>query len=700
MTTIFRIHPAIGIARVGNSNDYYFGPETRAGVVDEKNGLVGGLPISKDTGKPIMSTELRDKDQKLKGQAARFRIFMYDPKKAESYPRGDGKEIHIGYEFNSVEYVADIIWVVHLANKKANAYVLDENKGLHAYDNEATPNLRNFSEEQPPPPDTPNQKKRIQDLVIDPGPRVIHGREAKPVAFNQTTGAKYVKPLNDIFKVTDLPGYPKNFPDHSASGGKPSDDPTKGPITSLGELHTDKDGRLIVVAASGRATGWKDLKDDVNNDGWFDDVADGPVTAYLVIKNNVTFTTTQIIKVDGSAWVITSDPAFAPQIPNPVTLWDDVYDTWVRRLGLCEGLYKAGDTEAPEAFNSTYRPSFDDDVRPILHGVGYLRWVANLSDRGATVHADLASTTFDTRPANTFLRSLGFIRPPVPDGPPTLSPNEPDKVTQRIQMPMSLGDAGHAMLSLTPTQYFFLQQWIAGTIQKGSPKLGPGEELDRAALTNCLGGRFNPGIEMTFICRDTFMWAPRGSNGPFRVNAKSLDAGYERTEKGDPKTQDPVLTGGYVPQRAGGLEPGDISKFMAIPWHTDYNSCAMHSTTPSIYQDNRVYWSWPAQRPVAVYPASKVSQDGQLPAKPWYSVRDPNNQDTDPRNSGRFKDRAEFLQNWSDIGTVIQGLAIDKPKGLPANYFLEVESQMPVTDADQASLWPNEFKPSAADAKK
>ena len=79
------IHPAIGIARVGNSPDeFYFGPE-----VPEQP--------------PIES--LRDSKGRLKRQAARFRVFAYDENR---YVMG---------ELTSPE--ADIIWTVHIANKKA-----------------------------------------------------------------------------------------------------------------------------------------------------------------------------------------------------------------------------------------------------------------------------------------------------------------------------------------------------------------------------------------------------------------------------------------------------------------------------------------------------------------------------------------------------------------------------------------------------
>jgi hypothetical protein len=47
---IFRIHPAIGIARVGNSDEYVVAPETMAGSPDSGNpNLTGGLPIRAGT---------------------------------------------------------------------------------------------------------------------------------------------------------------------------------------------------------------------------------------------------------------------------------------------------------------------------------------------------------------------------------------------------------------------------------------------------------------------------------------------------------------------------------------------------------------------------------------------------------------------------------------------------------------------------
>ena len=45
----FRVHPAIGFARVGNSDDYYLAPDTAAGMPIEGEEYTGGIPINAKT---------------------------------------------------------------------------------------------------------------------------------------------------------------------------------------------------------------------------------------------------------------------------------------------------------------------------------------------------------------------------------------------------------------------------------------------------------------------------------------------------------------------------------------------------------------------------------------------------------------------------------------------------------------------------
>ena len=148
----FRVHPAVGVARVGNSEDYVIAPQTMAGG-PPSNGqkLTGGLPIRAGTpSDPVSSGDLRDDSGALKRQAARFRIFAYPGGGAETWPRGDAEnvvEVTIGSTVGG-RTVRDIIWTVHLANKKANTFVLMEDgpyQGILGYEDGRLPLIRNTS---------------------------------------------------------------------------------------------------------------------------------------------------------------------------------------------------------------------------------------------------------------------------------------------------------------------------------------------------------------------------------------------------------------------------------------------------------------------------------------------------------------------------------------------------------------------------
>ena len=85
-----RIHPAIGIARIGNSPDEYFiGPELPYPVAAPPGGY-------------------KDPQGRLKRQAAQFRIYGYD---------ADGNVVA---EITVAD--AEIAWTVHVANTKSAWY--------------------------------------------------------------------------------------------------------------------------------------------------------------------------------------------------------------------------------------------------------------------------------------------------------------------------------------------------------------------------------------------------------------------------------------------------------------------------------------------------------------------------------------------------------------------------------------------------
>ncbi|HWT12637.1 MAG TPA: LodA/GoxA family CTQ-dependent oxidase [Allosphingosinicella sp.] len=711
----FRIHPAVGIARVGNSSEYVIAPETMAGApISPGSTLTGGLPIRAGTeDEPVRSGDVRDSAGALKRHAARFRIFAYPETAEEVWPRGDGVEVNIGSVVGG-RTVADIVWTVHVANKKANAFVLSESglQGISGYTDGNLPPMRNPSIEHPDAPQPPdkirvmNEPGRVFKLTIDPGPRVVAGANAAAVRFDRPTPAQYYDA--EAGNVVTLPKYPKSFP---ADSFKQMDSPS-GPIDTLGELITDAKGRLLVLGGFGKAAGWRikgaspPLDNDVNNNQWFDDSADGPVSAVLVFSDG------SRAEVQG-AWVTATDPSFAPQILNVVSLWDDIYDCWVRDLALSPSLYDP----AKGGYQQSYKPTFDDQLRPIFSSASLQQWVVNLSQRGMAAHTSLASITAADDPATTPLAGIAAI---------FRNPNDPSQQNNTSLMPLHLGDAGDSFLTLRKTQYFFLQRWNKGKanyLAGSGPPLGPGEFLDKATFVNCLGGRFSPGIDLTFVMRERAVyrqpWQAAGV-GPFRVHAKTL---AYATAKSPTK---PLLTAGYVPRHveADGLEPGDLGKFMALPWHTDYNSCATHPPSPNPPGNRTLFWSWPAQRPVAVYTADDVlwgSDDPPDGLPPWnetwqlgkqrWSVRGLGTDSPDAENWGRYQVRRDMLDNWNRIGVVMQATQVEPPAGkrpkaragqpaqpsaadkkpvaLPTAWYLEVQSQLRDTGKSPVVPFPN-----------
>lgn len=734
---VYRIHPSIGIARMGNSEEYYIGPETMAGLPLPKNAqtantdIKGGLPIKPDTDSDtITSSYIRDSSGKFKRQGSRFRIFQYPKEETETYPNGGGSEIQIGSTVNGKK-VTDIIWTVHLANKKANCFIL-ENPNISGYQliidgykNGNLPPLRNQNLQAPLGDLTlqkeidPNNARRLNRdgnnlqrlnlLTIDPGPRAIQGQNQQ-VKFDENTPASFWESGN---KPTPLPNYPKSYPDGNWLGSSDNQKkfsqeiyyPTNSnsdtsenskKIDTLGELRTDDKGRLVVLGGYGLAGAWYDeinaqyypLDQYVDNDGWFDDMSDGPVSAVLVFEDG----TTQ--EVDAGAWVVCTDPSYAPQTLNVVPLWEDMYNSWVREpeLNLCPELFNVTN----QTYNPDYWPSFDQQVSPFFTAAALQVWNTNLPKGAIYAHQAVGKIQGSDDPDKTILAGLAYIR----------NPNHPAQSSVGAPlMPFHLGDNGQAFLSPTFTQYFFLSQWSNksytteevpqlnqdGKKTPAAKPLGPGEYLDKAVLMNCLGGRFSPGIDLTFIVRQPELyiqdWSTSGT-GPFRINAKKLDYTTAQPDR-------IFLSQGYIPARpnSAGIEPGDVSKFMALPWHTDYNSCATHTTVPNPQKSNTLYWSWPGQRPVAVYAAKDVKQkDADQPfpdASQRYSVRGEGTEPRDPAVQGRYQDSTNMVKKWHQIGVVMQGTAIDTEQGpYSANHYLEVESKLGEPDDSVVQPWP------------
>jgi hypothetical protein len=262
-----RIHPGIGVARVGNSPDEYFiGPETPCD--------------SREVAAP--GGAFKDADGRIKRQAARFRIYAYDK---------DGNnlgELPLKGTAASGGQVAHVEWKVHLKNKKGGWF------DFHSpFDKPTTYRNPDIRVEDGQEPDS-----RLE-LVIDPGARAIDG-EGNPV--QQRGGAKGISFDTGQFRETTVP---------------------------LGDLKVDEHGRLLVLGGfgnsgstkSGNPIGADSGRDDywVNNDFWYDDISDGPIAAKVTLPNGGSIV---IDQPQDTAWVIVCPPKYAPGIYSVVTLYD------------------------------------------------------------------------------------------------------------------------------------------------------------------------------------------------------------------------------------------------------------------------------------------------------------------------------------------------------------------------------------------
>ncbi len=518
MTRRYKIHPSIGIARVGTSNEFFLAPEIPGTFARPADG------------------RYRDGAKRLKRQAARFWVFEYDDERPDAPPRpvfaGEGG-------------VARIEWTVHLANKKAAWFIFDPIRGVTGDVTEGTPY----------PPDWPlrNQdwipasqpEERRRRLVINPGRRTLTGANQR-VEIEKGNGG----------------GFPETWPGPLVGGAE---------ITSLGTMVTDEKGRLMAAGGFGISGAAEPdaVPDDgrlgsfVNNDKWFDDVSDGPVTARVVFADGTAAEVTP-------SWLIVGPPDYAPPIENIVTIYDVLYDVALREMGLDPSIFDP----AARRFAPAFRPSFTKHVYPILKRAFEYRWVIRQAASHPSSFVDFAALGAGPQPGEdpqANIRSAIFDRIRDPD-----NINGPaDRNMPRLHNDGTGGAEPETLrLTVTRTQFEMLRRWAAGQFVpdwQGVPS--PADEvtaegLDVASLEAACGGGFFPGMEAGWILRNPAIYAEA-----FRLRHAASE-------------EDP-----------SGVTPGDMTKRSALPWQADFLKCGNN-------------W-WPAQRPNQVRLAPDTSATGE-----------------------------------------------------------------------------------------
>lgn len=294
-----------------------------------------------------------------------------------------------------------------------------------------------------------------------------------------------------------------------------------GVTVRLGEARTDADGRLMVLGGFGKAaspTG-NSISHYANNDGWYDDVSDGPVRATVVI-GGTTFAA-------APAWVICGPPDFAP----PVASISSLYDVLLQRA-IDDGL---------PGVSAPAQPSFVRDIEPILRRIVDLKRV--------NAETDSAHFTFSPLPTTAAGRAalVGRVR----------NPNAPT-APGSANMPFLWDDEHNIFSTVTKTQYAILQKWTgtAGTDwvdDSASPPPPPTgitpEGLTRAALETCVGVALFPGIEASWLLRDDYSFSE-----PFRLNHAGMSAGDVTKQMAVPWQSDFYKCAAYSTAASGGQD--------------------------------------------------------------------------------------------------------------------------------------------------
>lgn len=446
----------------------------------------------------------------------------------------------------------------------------------------------------------------------------------------------------------------------------------------LGHLRTDGSGRLLVFPADGvsrSALPQNPVRDFTNNDGWHDDWCDGWVKASINVGGT---------EMDCEpAWVVCCGPKFAPQIEPIVSLYDAAR----------EAMIASGHIKMPAG-----QVSFRRDVLPILRRSGMMQWVAHASylNKAWTELDDLsdpmvikmlANPAAAARPARD--KVLAAFRKPSGED------------TRVNALPPMLGDGinfpGSAIgwLSITPTQFKILSDWAKGDfvndlddaaadavkqLDDMPMSLRP-EALTRAALDACSGGAFHPGVEITWPIRHAELFrALKETPLPFRIaisNRKSLiqDVGLQLNPKnvfaGDPRhAQDGAPVG---PQA-----PGDLTRWMGVPWQGDAFSCQSVLTGDGFPTP---VW-WPALLPVDVLPEGFYQQMLRTDLPLEERLRFYHSRVAWSRGAAGIGLHVEasytdglrrMIDLWTQMGVVVRRSAPKDLPGVPADIYVEVQ---------------------------
>lgn len=578
---MFRIYPSIGIARLGNGkaekDQVIFTPEIPwANLYETENNYFTA-------------------DGALKKQAQRFYIYSCDE---------NGKPIA---KINPDDF--DIEWTAEVANKKPFWY--DFNNSLDLSIQVENQNLSpNFFNEQIAPAINASLRNPnvLKQELREPGAENFRKELVNSPAAVTVNSTDKRKGINGSFPFPLEEGEVSLLARKLNVEDKP---------VSLGTLEYDE-GSLIFYGADGisAALNPSDLNTDfADNSNWYDDICDGRITAK--ITNRKTGETFELNNAESAAWIATAPPDYAPQIQPIASMYDLI-------CGAANEEYK---TDLSLVFPFLYKlyrmqwvnlgdflaPSFRETIDRLTKE-GKFKYIYSKDGSGEDDRIREEIFELFRNP------EYNYNNEPIIPSKDMTSMTTAGVGTDELKLPYYPGDGVNypgspaQWFAIPPMLYAQLKEWKDGNFAAAAE--GAFENIDalgmfyqqqftdaakddsksallmtRAVLETLYGGGFHPGVELTWPLRHNELYAENSlayecvNNGSsfyglreVRVNAASQEEQAEIFYNDFGlliRAQDiqESLEPGNAKNWFWKITPGDLTKWMGIPWQSDAGSC-------------------------------------------------------------------------------------------------------------------------------
>jgi len=554
----YRIHPSVGIARMGNSTTTYFLAAEKPRKLFDPASMFKPVQEIIPTNTPTdrRAADIRDADKKLCKQGARFRVFCYEYKNGKP---ASGAQVPIVWECSKTDY--DITWTVQVANRKSQK----------AGTTEADFDDRKLKLWNSPDPVVlpASSASAVQAFTGKPVGRLNLGScfvdaDGRLVVLGSDGEVKMIGPGGE-------PGTPR-----SLFWAGFEDDAADGPIAArvkpkAGSKKPDKEEPAQDAVGAWVVIGLPNYGADMR----------AATTLYDVAINHayeMAYTGKQGQKPKSLSALITYQRQILPLLYTyytvPYTIKHHRGHTPLE-LPPYYDPKKSDDLKKIMGFNFgtmlRHARSPTRDIRPENIWASY-KASGDIHDKAGEPTPGDAYWTIDLDPK--VLRNPGLAYNPV------TNPVDPGASSAKRAANTAKLWLGHSMPNLEYVTITELQEsavilWENGTLPEGNDTVESSPldlyvpyQLDRAHMETMSGGSFYPGIEVGRQAYWPLTWEGR---------IGCCDEHY------DVRVKNEVEDGG---KKAVPAKPGYLTEFLACPWQADFYAC------------DETYW--PHSRPIEV----------------------------------------------------------------------------------------------------